>query len=131
MEILKAAMLYFSFVSAVGLLLGPMRNLWTNARVGPRSVTLIEAPIMLVVIALGAWLIVRRQDGPATTRQRLGVGLLALGLTMAIEVTGMIWVRGVTIAQYLASRDALAALVYVVLLSGLAVMPLLVAPARK
>ena len=43
----------------------------------------------------------------------------------------MIWVRGVTIAQYLASRDALAALVYVVLLSGLAVMPLLVAPARK
>ena len=64
MEILKAAMLYFSFVSAVGFLLGPMRNLWTNARVGPRSVTLIEAPIMLVIIALGAWLIVRRRMGP-------------------------------------------------------------------
>jgi len=129
MEILKAAMLYFSFVSAVGFLLGPLRNFSVTARAG--GAALVEAPLMLVVIALGAWLILRRRAALGTPPARLAIGLTAVGLTVAIEVTGAIWVRGVTLAQYLAGRDVVSGAVYLLLLCGLVVMPLVVVPARR
>ena len=59
--------------------------------------------------------------------RRLGVGLVALGLLLVAEFTVVLWLRGLAIGEYLASRDPVSGTVYVMMLGVFAVMPLLVA----
>jgi type IV secretory pathway TrbD component len=55
------------------------------------------------------------------------MGVIALGLTLVAEFTLVLWLRGLSISDYLANRDPVAATVYYVTLGVFAVMPLLVA----
>jgi hypothetical protein len=58
---------------------------------------------------------------------RLGVGCVALGFLLAVELTMVLWLRGLTLGEYVASRDPVAGMVYLVMLGVFAVMPLLAA----
>jgi len=58
--------------------------------------------------------------------QRLSMGGIALGLILIAGFTLVSGFRGVSIGEYLAARDLVAGTVYYLLLSLLAVMPLLV-----
>ena len=127
MQILKAGVLYFALVFGAGFVLGPIRILWAVPRFGQRTAELMEPPIMLVVIILAARWIARRLTVPPTPSRRLGVGLVGLGLLLVAEFTVVLWLRGLTIGEYLASRDPVSGTVYVVMLGIFAVMPLLVA----
>lgn len=120
MQILKAGILYFALV------LGPFRILWLVPRFGIRLAELMETPIMLVVVILAARWVVRRFTLPPTF-SRLGVGFIALGLLLAAEFTLVLRLRGLTIAEYLASRDPVSGTAYYAMLGVFAVMPLLVA----
>ena len=60
MRTLKAGVLYFAVVFAVGLALGTLRVLWLVPRVGSRTAELMETPIMLAVTVLAARWVVRR-----------------------------------------------------------------------
>ena len=82
---------------------------------------------MLVVIILAARWIVRRLGVLPTPSRRLGVGLIGLGLLLVAEFTLVLWLRGLTIDEYLTSRDPVAGTVYMVMLGVFAIMPLLVA----
>ncbi len=126
MQILKAGILYFTLVFGAGLMLGPIRILWLVPRFGIRLAELMETPIMLVVVILAARWVVRRFSLPPTF-SRLGVGLIALGLLLVAEFTLVLRLRGLTIAEYLASRDPVSGTVYYAVLGVFAVMPLLVA----
>jgi hypothetical protein len=55
------------------------------------------------------------------------MGCPALGFLVVAELTMGLWLRGLTIAEYLASRDPVAGTVYIVMLGVFAIMPLLVA----
>ena len=125
MRILKAAALYFSLVFGAGFVLGPIRMLWFVPRFGTRTAELMETPIMLVVIYLAARWIVRRFAVPSIPSIRLGIGLLALGFVVLMEFTVVLWLQGLTIGEYLASRDPVAGMVYVVSLGVFTLMPLL------
>ena len=125
--VVKAGGLYFALVFGAGFLLGPLRILWAVPRFGVRTAELMEAPIMLVVILVAARWIVRRLTLPPTPLIRLGVGCLALVLLLVAEFTLVLWLRGLSIREYLASRDPVSGTVYYVSLGLLAVMPLLVA----
>jgi len=87
----------------------------------------METPILLVVILLAARWIVRRFAVPPAPAKRVAVGFLALGLVVVMELTVVLWLRGLTIRDYLASRDPVAGAVYLASLGLFAVMPLLVA----
>jgi type IV secretory pathway TrbD component len=63
----------------------------------------------------------------STSSERLAVGSVALGLMLVAEFTLVLWLRGLTIREYLASRDPVSGTVYYVMLGGFAIMPLLVA----
>jgi hypothetical protein len=126
-EILKAGTLYFLLVFGAGFVLGPIRVLWAVPRFGVRTAELIEAPIMLLVIVSAAGWIGRRYGSMFTRGRRLAVGLLALGLLLVAELGVVYGVRGLTLAEYAASRDPVAGAVYIVLLILYAVMPALVA----
>jgi type IV secretory pathway TrbD component len=82
---------------------------------------------MLVVTILAVRWIARRLAVPPTPAARLGIGLVGLGLLLVAEFTLVLWLRGLTIDQYFASRDPLAGTVYIVMLGVFAIMPLLVA----
>ena len=64
---------------------------------------------------------------PAAVLPRLGMGLVGLALLLVAELS-MVWViRGITISEYVASRDLISGTVYLALLGVFAVMPMLVA----
>jgi len=127
MQILKAGLLYFAAVFGAGLVVGPIRILWIAPRLGVRMAELLEAPIMLAITIVAARWIVRRFAVPPTPSSRLGMGGIALSLLLIAEFTIVLRVRGLTISQYLATRDPVAGTVYYVMLGLFAVMPLLAA----
>ncbi len=49
MQVVKAGVLYFALVFAVGFVLGTIRTLWIVPRFGTRMAELMEMPIMLAV----------------------------------------------------------------------------------
>jgi len=127
MQILKAGVLYFALVFGTGFVLGTIRILWIVPSFGTRTAELMETPVMLVVTILAARWVARLLSLPPTAATRLGVGFVALGFLLGAEFTVVLWIRGLTIGEYLASRDPVAGTVYIVMLGIFAVMPLLLA----
>ena len=127
MKSTKAGILYFALVFGAGFALGPIRVLWLVPRVGDRAAELIEAPIMLAVIVLAARAITRRLAVSAAASARLAMGLTGLALMLAAEFGLVLWLRGITLQDYFAGRDPVAALVYYALLGVFALTPLLLA----
>jgi len=123
---LKAGIIYFLVTFGAGFVLGPIRILWAVPRLGTRMAELMEAPIMLVVTIVTARLIVRRFALPVKASIRLGMGCVALGFMLIAEFTLVLWLRGLSISEYLASRDPVSGTVYYVMLGVFAIMPLLV-----
>jgi hypothetical protein len=82
---------------------------------------------MFAVIALAARWTVRHFTVPPISSPRLGIGLIALGLLLVAEFTGVLWLRGVSIGGYVANRDPVSGTVYMAMLGVFAIMPLFVA----
>jgi hypothetical protein len=126
LESFKPGALYFALVFGAGFVLGSIRVLWIVPRLGMRMAELVEAPFMLAVIVLAARGIVRSLAVPFTASRRLGMGCVALCLVLATEFTLVLWLRGLSIADYLATRDPVSGTVYYLLLGVFAIMPVLV-----
>jgi type IV secretory pathway TrbD component len=54
------------------------------------------------------------------------MGCVALGLLLIAEFTLVLWLRGLSISQYLASRDPVSGTACYVMLGVFAIMPVLV-----
>jgi hypothetical protein len=123
----EAGALYFALVFAVGFVLGAIRTLWIVPRVGARTAEMLESPIMLVVtIAAARWTVLRLEVPPIRST-RLEMGCLALMLMLLAEFGLVLWIRGMSIRDYLAARDPVSGTTYYLLLMVFAIMPLLVA----
>ena len=127
MQILKPGVFYFALGFGVGFVLGTIRIMWVVPRFGTRIAELMETPIMFVVTVLAGRWIVRRLAVPAKPSSRLGMGCLALLLLLVAEFTLVLGLRGLSISEYLATRDPVSGTVYYVMLGVFAIMPLLVA----
>jgi hypothetical protein len=125
MRILKAGALYFALVFGAGFILGPIRILWAVPRFGTRTAELMESPIMLVITIVAARWIVRRLAVPSKMFSRLGMGCIALGFMLVAEFGLVAWLRGLSIKEYLASRDPVSGTVYYVML-GVFAIPFLI-----
>ena len=126
MQILKAGVVYFAIVLGAGFVLGPIRILWFVPRFGERTAELMEAPFMLVVTIFAARWVVHYFFIPSTFLDRLGMGLIGLGLMLVAEFTFVLWIRGITIREYLATRDRVSGAVYYLMLVVFVVMPTIV-----
>jgi Sigma-70 region 2 len=126
-QILKAGLTYFAIVFGMGFVLGTIRTLWVVPRVGTRIAELIETPVMLVVIILASRWIVLHLSVPWAPSDRLGMGGIALCLLLVAEFGLVFWLRGLSIREYLATRDPVSGKVYYLMLGVFAIMPLLVA----
>jgi len=108
MGILKAGVAYFALVFGAGFALGTIRILWMVPRLGTRMAEL--------------W-VVRRLAVPPKLSSRLGMGCVALFLLLLAEFSLVLYLRGMSISDYLASRDPISAPVYYAELGILTVIP--------
>jgi hypothetical protein len=125
-QILKASSLYFALVFGAGFVLGTIRVLWAVPAFGARTAELWETPIMFAVIILAARWTVRRLAIPIEPARLLAIGFVALSLLLIVEFTVVLWLQGLTMREYFASRDPVSGTVYFVMLGVFAVMPMLV-----
>jgi hypothetical protein len=127
MPIVKAGILYFALVFGAGFVLGPIRVFWVVPHLDERTAELMEMPIILGVMMVAARWIVRQLAVPSTWSSRLGMGGIALGSLLAGELTAVLWLRGLSIDEYVAGRDPVSGTGYLVMLGVFALMPLFVA----
>jgi hypothetical protein len=128
---MMAGPVYFALVFAAGFVFGVVRVLLVVPQVGVMWAELMEAPLMLVVIVLAARWTVRRFHVAPTSRARIGMGLVALGLLLCAELTLVLGLRGLSIAEYVASREPVSGTVYILLLVLFAAMPALLARGKS
>ena len=126
-QTVKAGALYFAFVFGAGFILGTIRTLLVVPRLGTRVSELIELPIMLVVTIVAARWVVLRLALPPTLFARLGMGSIALGFMLVGEFGFVLWLRGLSIKEYLATRDPVSGTAYYAMLTVFAIVPLLAA----
>jgi hypothetical protein len=123
MRILKPAAVYFSLVFGVGFVLGPLRVLLLEPRVGPRTAELVEAPLMLTaILVIGSWVARRLCRGRSATA-RLGVGLTAAGLVLAADFAVGVGLRGMSVVEVVTGRDPVTGSIYYGLVALTAVAP--------
>jgi len=72
------------------------------------------------------WTVLRLAVPPVPSA-RLGMGCIALVLMLIAEFGFVLWIRGLSIKEYLATRDPVSGTAYYLLLIVFAIMPLLVA----
>src|SRR6266446_3636446 len=101
MRALKGGVIYFLLVFAVGWILGPIRELWAVPHSGRMAAMLSEAVIMLIAMIVAARWVIRRFDVPRTLPASMG--LIAIGLLFPAEIAGVVWVRGLSLQEYVAS----------------------------
>jgi hypothetical protein len=131
MRVLKIGALYFAVVFAAGFLLGAIRVVWVVPHVGARVAELAEAPLMLVVSFLVARWLVHRYRTIGTSASWLSVGVVGLVLMLSFEFTAVLWLRGMSIAEYFAHRDPVSGAVYFLSLGVFGILPLLLSLRRR
>jgi hypothetical protein len=126
MRALKAGLVYFLFVFAVGWILGPIRELWAVSHLGRTAAMLSEAVIMLMAMIVAARWVIRRFDVPRTLPATISMGLIAIGLLFPAEIAGVVWVRGLSLQEYVASFVTAPGVISLVTFLLFAAMPTLV-----
>lgn len=123
LQLLKSGAIYFAMVFSVGFVLGPIRILWLEPRLGVRTAELIEAPFMLlVVISAGRW-VGRRLCAGCSPAARLGVGLVAAGTVLVADLAVGVGLRGMSALEVFNARDPVSGSVYYALVALTAVAP--------
>lgn len=126
-KVLAAGSSYFLAVFTVGFALGVVRTLWLLPALGERWAELVELPFMVAASFVAARAVSRFVGLPeAALGARIAAGIVALGLLLSVELTLVLWLRGLTLAEYTASRDPVSGSAYVVSLLLFAAMPTLV-----
>ena len=120
MQVVKAGVLYFALVFGAGFVLGTIRTLWIVPRFCTRKAELMEIPIMLAVTIVAARWTVLRLSVPSMWSARLEMGCIALTLMLIAEFGFVLWIRGLSVKEYFATRDPVSGTVYYVMLGCLA-----------
>lgn len=125
-RVIGAGLLYFALTFGAGFVLGPIRILWLEPRLGVRTAELLEMPVMVAVIFVAARWVTGRLEVPPRAGPRLGTGMLAAVLLLTAEFGLVLRLRGLTLEDYFASRDPVSGAAYYASVVLLAIMPLLV-----
>jgi hypothetical protein len=104
-RMLKATAIYFSFVFALGFVLGTIRVLFVVPRVGARVPELIESPFMVLATVLAAWWVVRRFNHSRLLWNWLGTGLIAVALVLAADLVVGVGIRKISPGDVFTNRD--------------------------
>ena len=125
-NVIKYGFIYFALVFAAGFVLGTIRVLLVEPRIGARYAELLEIPVMLLVIFQSAKFVVSRMPNAKSGIPHFMIGAVALALLLLSEIALVLGLQGMSLGQYLESRDEIAFSVYIASLIVFAIMPWLV-----
>ena len=125
MRVVSAAVLYFLAVFGAGFVLGPIRVLWLEPRLGVVAATLCEAPLLLLAMIFAAYRI-PRLIRIASIGAMLAMGFGALALQQAADLVVGIALRGIGVADQWARLASPEGAIYATLLVLFALMPAMV-----
>jgi hypothetical protein len=126
MQTAAAALLYFALVFAAGFLLGPVRVLWLEPKLGPFLAVLCEVPFLIAAMVFAARWVARRLALHHDRRALILMGLAALALLQAADIAIGVGLRGLSLAAQFAQFTTPQGLVYAAALIAFAAMPPLV-----
>ena len=126
LKVALAAALYFLATFSVGFLLGPIRLLLLEPRIGAVAATLCEAPLLLIAMAVAARWTPRLAGLTISPGGMLAVGIGALALQQAADLLVGMLLRGLSAQQQFARLATPEGAVYAALLALFALMPALV-----
>ena len=86
---------------------------------------------MLIAMAVSARWVIRRFHVRPTFGSTISMGLVALGILVPAELAGVVWVRGLSLPEYLASFATAPGLVSLLMFVLFAAMPTIVARAGR
>lgn len=121
-----ASLVYLGLVFAAGFALGVVRVLWLAPQLGDRNAELFELPLMVAISFFAARFVLARFK-PGRVADCTVIGLLALMMLVALELTLVLAVQGWSLQEYLARRDPVSGIAYLVSLLIYAAMPALLA----
>jgi hypothetical protein len=124
-RVVGAGLLYFALTFGAGFVLGPLRILFLVPRLGARAAELLELPVMIGISWLAARWVTVRLAVPPRPAPRLAVGVIAGALLLAAEFTLVLQLRGLTIEEYLATRDPVAGAAYYLAVAIMVLLPAL------
>ena len=122
-EIVKSALLYFGIVFGTGFVLGPIRVLVLEPRLGAFAAGLCETPFLLLAIGLAAWKVpqwLRTQSQPG---DMLAMGFGALALALGADFIVGLTLRAMTFRDQLAYFSTSSGQLFAALLGIFALMP--------
>jgi hypothetical protein len=123
--ILRAAFIYFVIVFGVGFLLGPIRVLWLEPRVGAFCAVLCEAPFLLAAILLASRAAPRLARLTPHAGALLAMGVAALAMQQSADIAVGLAFRGIGLKEQLARFATAEGALYATLLVAFAIMPAL------
>ena len=92
---------------------------------------LVEAAIMLIAMIVSSRWVMLRFSVPHTLGSTIPMGLVALTILMPAEIAGVLWVRGLSLQEYLASFVTTPGVISAVMFLLFAAMPSLVTLIRR
>jgi hypothetical protein len=122
MKILVAAALYFAIVFGVGFLVGPVRVFYVEPRVGATVAVLLEAPILLVAMVVGAKIVLRWINVSRRTAL-FAIGVVALFMQQAADIAVGVLLRGMSIGDHMRQFSTPEGMIYGMLLLAFTLMP--------
>ena len=120
---LKASLTYFGIIFGVGFVFGMIRVPFLVPAIGERYAELVELPFMLAAVFGAARWVVRRFGIGSKVVLALFLGILSASLLLLIEFSVVLWIRGVSLSEFLESRDPVAATAYYIAAAIFALMP--------
>jgi hypothetical protein len=94
---------YFLLVFVLGIVLGTVRTLLVEPRLGLAAATALELPVMLAASWFACTWVIARLLVPPAVEARLAMGGLAFALLMAGELAVSVILAGRTPAEHLAT----------------------------
>jgi hypothetical protein len=126
MRTAAAALLYFALLFAAGFLLGPVRVLWLEPKLGPFLAVLCEMPFLFTAMVLAARWVPRMASLDREPRSLILMGLGALALLQAADIAVGVGLRGLTLSTQFAQFATPQGIVYAAALVAFAAMPVIV-----
>jgi hypothetical protein len=108
------------------MILGPIRELWAVPHFGRVGATIMEAIIMLIAMVVAARWAIRRFEVPHTFASTLSMGLIAIGLLFPAEIVGVVWVRRLSLQEYLGHFATIPGAISLAMFLVFAAMPIVV-----
>ena len=121
--VIRISLFYFVLVFSAGFVFGSIRVLLLAGFLGEANAELLEMPLMVIVCAFAARFLIFKNSEELTILSSILIGLIALAVLIFVEISVVLWLRKLTLSEYLSTRVSLAGLAYLIGLVWYAVAP--------